>query len=372
MSQRNPGIVGGNAFKMALFGSNCSGGVAFVNVPERWDASWENNLQLTQLSEKVGIECIIPVARWKGFGGITDPSGHTLETITWACGLLAQTSKINVFGTVHVPLIHPVLAAKQMATTDHVGRGRFGLNIVCGYNQDEFDMFGMKQKEHDTRYEQGQEWWDIVKKLWSGAGPSDFAGKFYQLSGVVGLPTPWGGKNPTIMNAGASPAGRGFAIRNSDLHFDHCGIPEETSARIKETKEMARSQGKEIQVWLPVSILCRPTQKEVDEYLEYCIANGDWGAVDHVIDIMTGTTGTRSINAESFRKKVLSQRRVPGYGVAYVINGQPDHVARELARLHAAGFDGAAIDFVNYLDELPYFAQEVIPRLERMGIRKPV
>jgi len=43
-----------------------------------------------------------------------------------------------------------------------------------------------------------------------------------------------------------------------------------------------------------------------------------------------------------------------------------------LNRLHAAGFDGAAIDFVNYLDELPYFVQEVIPRLERMSIRRPV
>jgi dimethylsulfone monooxygenase len=136
MSQRNPGIVGGNAFKLAMFGSNCSGGVAFVNIPERWDASWENNLQLAQLSEKVGIECIIPVARWKGFGGITDPSAFTLETLTWACGLLAHTRRLNVFGTVHVPLVHPVYAAKQMATADHVGRGRFGLNIVCGYNQE--------------------------------------------------------------------------------------------------------------------------------------------------------------------------------------------------------------------------------------------
>ena len=117
MPQRNPGIVGGNEYKMALFGSNCSGGVAFVNVPERWDGSWENNLKLTHLSEKVGIECIIPVARWKGFGGITDPSAHTLETFTWACGLLAQTSKINVFGTVHVPLIHPILAAKPQVTS---------------------------------------------------------------------------------------------------------------------------------------------------------------------------------------------------------------------------------------------------------------
>jgi hypothetical protein len=40
-----------------------------------------------------------------------------------------------------------------------------------------------------------------------------------------------------------------------------------------------------------------------------------------------------------------------------------------LALLHQAGFDGVAMGFVNYLDELPYFVQEVIPRLERMGVR---
>jgi len=372
MSQRNPGIVGGNPFKLAMFGSNCSGGVAFTKLPERWDASWENNLKLAQMSDEAGIECVIPVARWKGFGGETDPSGSTFETITWACGLLAQTRKVNVFGTVHVPLIHPVLAAKQMVTADHVGHGRFGLNIVCGYNQDEFDMFGLQQEEHDTRYEQGQEWWDIVKKLWSGAGPPNHEGKFYKLSALKGSPGPWDGKNPTVMNAGASPAGRGFAIRNSDLHFDHCGVPEDTAPRIQETKRLGRAQGHEMQVWLPVSIVCRPSQKEVDEYLDHCIANGDWAAVDHVIDILTGTKGTRSISAETFRQKVKGERRVPGYGVGYVINGTPDYVAKELNRLHAAGFDGAAIDFVNYLDELPYFVQEVIPRLERMSIRRPV
>ena len=63
---------------------------------------------------------------------------------------------------------------------------------------------------------------------------------------------------------------------------------------------------------------------------------------------------------------------MPGYGVAYAIKGEPEHVAHELARLQGPGFDGAAIYLVNYLDELPYFAQEVIPRLERIGIRKPV
>ena len=52
--------------------------------------------------------------------------------------------------------------------------------------------------------------------------------------------------------------------------------------------------------------------------------------------------------------------------------GVLDMVAKELARLSEAGFDGVAIGFVNYRQELPYFVQEVIPRLERMGLRRPV
>jgi alkanesulfonate monooxygenase SsuD/methylene tetrahydromethanopterin reductase-like flavin-dependent oxidoreductase (luciferase family) len=40
-------------------------------------------------------------------------------------------------------------------------------------------------------------------------------------------------------------------------------------------------------------------------------------------------------------------------------------VAAELVRLYEIGFDGLVLNFVNYLDELPYFAQEVLPRLLR-------
>ena len=132
MTVRNDSVFSGNAFKLGLFGSNCSGGLAFTTLPERWDASWDNNLQLAKLAEASGLECLVPVARWKGFGGASDVNATSLETITWACGLLAHTHRTTVFGTIHVPMIHPIVAAKQVATADHVGHGRFGLNIVCG------------------------------------------------------------------------------------------------------------------------------------------------------------------------------------------------------------------------------------------------
>ena len=49
--------------------------------------------------------------------------------------------------------------------------------------------------------------------------------------------------------------------------------------------------------------------------------------------------------------------------------GDPDGVVREFSRLRSAGLDGLAINFVDYLTELPYFAAEVLPRLERLGLR---
>ena len=114
-----------------------------TTVPERWSGDWDDNLRAGPMADEAGIDFLLPIGRWKGYGGETDYQGATYETITWAAGLLAQTKRITVFGTVHAPLFHPLIAAKQMVTADHVGHGRFGLNIVCGWNEGEFEMFGV-------------------------------------------------------------------------------------------------------------------------------------------------------------------------------------------------------------------------------------
>src|SRR5207248_10720583 len=134
----------------------------------------------------------------------------------------------------------PILAAKEMVTADHIGQGRFGVSGVCGWNEDEFQMFGVTKKEHEDRYEQGAEWWTIITKIWAGDGPFDFEGKHYHLLGAGGLPQPYGGEAPIMMNAGSSPAGRAFAIRYSDMHFDGVRSPEESTSRIAETKRRAQ------------------------------------------------------------------------------------------------------------------------------------
>ena len=50
--------------------------------------------------------------------------------------------------------------------------------------------------------------------------------------------------------------------------------------------------------------------------------------------------------------------------------GTPDDIADEMARMSATGLAGCTVAFVDYLKEIPYFVQEVLPRLERLGVRE--
>ena len=59
----------GNRLKLGFFAPNCQGGLAITTAPERWDASWENNLALARMADEAGLDFILPIARWRGWGG---------------------------------------------------------------------------------------------------------------------------------------------------------------------------------------------------------------------------------------------------------------------------------------------------------------
>jgi len=356
-----------NALKIGLFGANCSSGRAVTLVPERWSGTWPDNLRLARMADDAGIDFLLPIARWKGYGGDTDYQGATFETVTWACGLLAATRRITVFGTVHAPLFNPLIAAKEFVTADHIGEGRFGLNLVVGWNEDEFEMFGVKQRDHEKRYEFAQEWIDAIKLAWSPQDDFNFTGEYFKLSNIRAKPKPFGGTRPLIMNAGASPTGRTFALRNCDAFFTQASRRSlaETAERVRDVKAEAARYGREIDVYTVGVITCRPTAKEAHDYYRHCIVeNADWSAVDIILakkDISPQTVGN---------DKFIEARNDYANGMGGVpIIGDPDSVAQQLADLSRAGLRGVGVSFVNYSDELPFFCDEVMPRLERLGVR---
>ena len=363
-------FYGQNKFILGLFGANCSSGRAVTMVEERWSGDWQDGVALARMADDVGIDFMLPIGRWKGYGGTTDYQGATYETINWASGLLASTRRITVFGTVHAPLFNPVMAAKMKVTADHIGSGRFGLNIVCGWNEGEFEMFGVSQRDHDNRYKYAHEWVDVVKRCWGPDSDWDFNGEFLQLKGIRSKPKPIGGARPVIMNAGASEDGKAFAIRNCDAWFTQAKREsvEANQENVRKIKADARALGRELDIYTVGVVTCRATMQEAQDYYRYASDEcADWSAVDSIM-AMKGLT-PESMGREAYE----TRRRQYANGMGGVpIIGDPDYVANELAKLAEAGLRGIAISMVNYARELPFFAQEVLPRLAARGLRMPM
>jgi alkanesulfonate monooxygenase SsuD/methylene tetrahydromethanopterin reductase-like flavin-dependent oxidoreductase (luciferase family) len=67
----------------------------------------------------------------------------------------------------------------------------------------------------------------------------------------------------------------------------------------------------------------------------------------------------------------MKERHMAGLG-SFPLVGSYDEVASMLKRLNDAGLDGMAVGLVNYIDEFPVVRDELLPRLERLGLRKPL
>ena len=234
-----------------------------------------------------------------------------------------------------------------MVTADLVGEGRFGLNIVAGWNQGEFDMFGVEQREHDMRYDYAEEWLDVLLRCWSEADDFDFDGQFLSLKQVRAKPKPHGGTRPAIMNAGASPAGQRFAMRNCDAFFTSMSashlaktvtaasdldvdIIDQMQKKVAAIKADAKSYGRTIDVYTQGQVICRPTQKEAEDYYHWAnIENAEWPAIDRMMEMRGVTPDNTPPEDYDVKRRMMALSGVGGR--PYV--GTPDKVAGDLARL---------------------------------------
>ena len=213
-----------------------------------------------------------------------------------------MTQNIAVFATVHVPMVHPVFAAKALTTVDHVSNGRAGLNIVCGWNPEEFGMFGLELIE--DRYAQGLEWFEIMNRIYTADAPFDYDGKFYKLKAVSGKPRPVQKPRPITLNAAFSPPGREFAAKAADYLFTTFTEIEKGREHIDDMKKRAAAEGREVGVYTTCHVVCRPTQAEAEAYYEhYAVTMADKASLDHYVKQKQTFSGSHDEEAYRLHRK---------------------------------------------------------------------
>ena len=365
----NP-IFNDNKLKLGTFCTNTIPNMTFV--PELLMPTWKNNLTAGLIADAAGLEALVPIARWKGY--LDDQPGHPsndiLDVFTWAAAMAQATRYSCVFATSHAPTMHPLLVAKQCATVDAISGGRFALNIVGGWNRREFEMFGIELMEHDDRYVYLEEWLRVLRRLWTDPGEFDEDSKFFHMKKAISHPQPIQKTGIPIMNAALSPVGMRFSARNSQIGLIslHGDRPEDWQPQVESYKRMAREEfGREIQLWTNVALVQRESQEAAEAYLRrYSEEYLDNEVMDSLIKTISKEN---NVPEGSERLAFMRKRMAVGAGPALV--GTAEQIASELARFSRAGIDGIIMTWPDYIDGLQRFTRDVLPILERMGLRKP-
>jgi dimethylsulfone monooxygenase len=365
-----PILGSANPFKLACFSSNIGGGLVMSDVEELPKAVWPEQVRLVQKAEELGFEAMIPLARWRGHGGRINPHHRSLETFTWAAGLSAVTERINIFATFHVPTVHPVMAAKMAATVDQISGGRFGLNIVAGWQPDELAMFGADKRDHDERYAVADEWAQIVGQLWQTKGDSQFHGKFFDVVNAFSEPKPVQRPGPPMMSAGISPAGQDFAARHCDMIFAAIENPSKTAEKVAAIKEMAHERyGRELKVFGVGHITCADTDEQAQaEYQRVIVEHGDWDAAKLTIGKLMAHSQT--VDYESSEIKRLMEGVIRAF-FAHPLTGSPETIVTQIKEMADAGLEGMAITWNDYDLGLEQYEHQLLPLMVESGLRMP-
>ena len=363
----NPMLASRNRLKLGVFGVNVSSGCSMSDVPGTIAVEWAESVRIAKAAEDAGIEGIVPVARWKGMGGKVNFNHRNFDPFTWAAGLAAVTSRIALFSTFHVPTVHPVRAAKEVATIDHISGGRFCLNLVAGWNEKEISMFGAPQRGHDDRYAVADDWITLCKELWSREGEFDYDGPFFKVPAAYSEPKPVQHPRPVLMSAGNSPRGQHFAARHADLNFVVARDMEAAGRAAAQVKRLAREEyGREIQVFGQCYIVCRDTEKEAREFADYYVnQRGDWEGVRNLLDVLI----PNSKSALGADWEAMAANMIAGYGALPLV-GTPEQVVDGLLAFSRAGLDGTTLSWVDYESGIAQFKERILPLMVQAGLRE--
>src|SRR5437764_9939224 len=144
--------------------------------------SFALNKEIVQKAEKYGFDFALSMIKLRGFGGKTEFWDYNLESFTLMAGLAAVTSKIKLFATAATLVMPPAIVARMATTIDSISGGRFGINLITGWQRPEYSQMGLWPGDEyfSDRYTYLAEYATVLKELLT-AGQSDFDGTYFHM-----------------------------------------------------------------------------------------------------------------------------------------------------------------------------------------------
>ncbi|MGG1572943.1 LLM class flavin-dependent oxidoreductase [Fictibacillus sp. NRS-1165] len=321
------------------------------NMPPTFDYA----KKVIQCAEQWGFDTTLIAELY--LNDIKGPDQDSLEAWTTAAGLAAVTEKIEIMTAVRPGFHNPAVTAKMAANIDQISGGRFTLNVVSAWWEEEARQYGGIFTAHDERYERTQEFIDVLKGLWTEE-TFNYSGKFYELSNTKLFPKPLQRPNPILYAGGESERGKQVISSSCDAYVMHGGTVEEIAVKIEDMKNRREQTGKEplSSFGMAAYVICRDTEEEAQAELQRITEVKESSAYAGFKDFTSKSQLEQQIQLQDYS--------VSNRGLRPNLIGTPVQIAERIAAYEEAGLGLLLLQFSPQLEEMERFSKQVMPLVE--------
>ncbi|MBP0446622.1 pyrimidine utilization protein A [Roseomonas sp. SSH11] len=336
-----------------------NGWLISAHAPQ-YKPSFDLNRQIALKAEAYGLDFLLSMIKLRGFGGATQFWDYNLESFTLMAGLAAVTKRIKLFATAASPTLPPAIMARMAVTIDSIAPGRFGVNLITGWQRPEYAQMGLwPGDEHFARrYDHLSEYATIIRELWS-TGRSDFKGDHFRMDDCRLLPLP--SQRIPIVCAGQSGAGLEFMAEHADYNFclgQGINTPGALAPVTARVQAAAAKTGRKIGSLALIMIIAAETDEAAMAKWEHYRAGADTEALAWMAG--QAAADTRSGSDTNVRQYSLPEGAI-NLNMGTLI-GSYASVARMLDEMsEVPGLSGVLLTFDDFLDGIEAFGQHIQP-----------
>jgi pyrimidine oxygenase len=341
------------------------------NAPQ-YKPSFALNKAIAQKAEHYGLDFLLSMIKLRGFGGKTEFWDYNLESFTLMAGLAAVTDRIRLFATAASLVLPPPIMARMAVTIDSIAPGRFGVNLITGWQRPEYAQMGLwPGDEHfSRRYEHLSEYARIAQELWR-TGQSDFKGEFFQMDDCRLLPKPE--KDIPIVCAGQSGPGLEFMAKYADYNFclgQGINTPKAITATTERVQAAAAKTGRKVGSLALIMIIAAETDEEAMAKWHHYQDGADTEAIAWMGN--QAAADTRSGGDTNSARYALPEGAI-NLNMGTLV-GSYASVARMLDEMaEVPGLAGVMMTFDDFLEGIEAFGRHIQPLMRcRARVRSPI
>ncbi|UUX94433.1 pyrimidine utilization protein A [Aquabacterium sp. J223] len=329
----------------------------------QYKPTFELNKQIVQKAEAHGFDFALSMIKLRGFGGKTEFWDHNLESFTLMAGLAAVTTKIQLFATAASLVMPPAIVARMASTIDSISNGRFGLNLVTGWQRPEYSQMGLWPGDEffATRYEYLAEYIQVLRDLW-GSGRSDFKGRYFQMDDCRLSPRP--SVPMKVICAGQSDAGVAFSARHADHNFifgKGVNTPAAFAPSAAKIKTAADAAGRQVGAYVLFMVIADETDAAARAKWELYQAGADQEAIAWLGQ--QGAADTRS-GADTNVRQMADPTSAVNINMGTLV-GSYETVARLLDEVaEVPGCEGVLLTFDEFVQGVDTFGSRIQPLMK--------